>query len=118
MRIRREATAGSQFAAEVLQMLLIESSLQEGARIDTRRGVTLKVNDVSLLVRPSCTEEVIEADFVQRCGRGISRDVPTDATLFAVGSYHHRQRIPAHQTLNAPLDFTAAGINRLLVNLD
>src|SRR5438105_4942210 len=42
--------------------------------------------------------------------------MPADAALFTVGSHDHGERIPAHEALDASLDFAAAGIDRLLLD--
>ena len=63
-------------------------------------------------------EEMIEADFVQRRGRGIRRDVAADALLGLVGADDHRGRVPADEALDAALEVGAAGHERLLVGGD
>src|SRR5215470_9525492 len=76
----------------------------------------LEVNNVAFVILVTGPEEVIETNFVQGCSRSVSRDVPADATLQAVGPNYHGHSVPAHQTLDAPLNLCAAGKRRLLLN--
>ena len=61
---------------------------------------------------------MIEADLVKGCGRGVGGNVSADAMLLPVGSHDHGQGVPAHQTLDAPLDLRAAGERRFLLEAD
>ena len=76
--------------------------------------MSLEVNDVAVVAIALAAEEVIETDFVQRGGGGERGDVAADALLDLVGLDHHRQRVPAHEALDAALDLAAAGKRRLL----
>ena len=118
MRIRRQAAARLQLAAEVLELLLVEAAFEERARVDAGRGVALEIDDVAFVAVVAAAEEVVEADFVQRRGRGERRDVAADAVFDAVGAHDHRHRVPAHEALDAALDLAAAGIRHLLVGVD
>ena len=79
MRIRRQAAARLQFAAEILQLLFGDAAFEKSARINAGRGVSLEINQVAIAVSVRAAEEVIERHFVQRGRRGISRNVPADA---------------------------------------
>ena len=64
----------------------------------------------------SCAaEEMIEADFVERRGRGVGRDVAADALLGLVRAHDHRRGVPADEALDAALEVGAAGHERLIV---
>jgi len=105
VRVGREAAPGvAQFPAEVPELGLGETPLQECARVDAGGGVALEVDQVAArgIVLPP--EEVVEADLVQSGGRGVGGDVPPDAALFPVGPNHHGHGIPAEDALHAPLD--------------
>ena len=52
MRVRGEALAGHDLAAEVVQLLLAEAALEEGAGVDARRGVALEEDLVAQAPRP------------------------------------------------------------------
>ncbi len=108
MRVGRETAARLQLAPEVLELLGTESAFEECARVDARRGVPLEVDDVAVVVVALPLEEVVEPDFVERCGRRVRRDVAADALFDLVRLHHHRQRVPAHQALDASLDLAAA----------
>ena len=58
-------------------------------------------------------EEVIEAHLVERCGRRVRRDVPTDADAGALGAMHHDGRVPADEFADAALEGLIAGEPRL-----
>jgi hypothetical protein len=80
--------------------------------------VSLKVDDVSVVIDVPGAEKVIEADFEQRRRRGVSGDVAPDAALFAVGAHDHRQRVPPHKALDSPLDLAAPRVGRLPLDGD
>jgi hypothetical protein len=44
--------------------------------------------------------------------------VTADAVFNTIGAHDHGHRVPAHETLDAALDLTAAGIRHLLVGVD
>ena len=114
VRIRRQAAACFQFAAEILQLLLRHAAFEIGAGIDARRGVSLEVDDVAVAVFGAGAKKMIEGNFVERGGRGEGRNVAADAFLNLVGPHHHGQRVPAHQALDAAFHFLAARKGRLL----
>ena len=88
---------------------------EERARVDAGRGVALEVDDVAVVVVALAAEEVVEADLVERRGRGVGRDVAADALFGLVRAHHHGQRVPADEALDAALDLAAARERRLLV---
>jgi hypothetical protein len=114
VRVRRQAAAFLQLAAEVLQLLRRQPPLDERPRVDAGRGVALEVNDVAVVAVALALEEVVEADLVERRRRREGRDVAADAVFELVGLHHHCERVPAHQALDAALDLAAPGKRRLL----
>ena len=48
MRIGRQTAAGLQFAAEILQLLHRDAAFEKSARVDSRRGVSLEIDDVAI----------------------------------------------------------------------
>ncbi len=114
VRIRREALAAG-LAPVVVEMLLGEPALEEGARVDARRRVRLEVHEVAAL---AAAEEVVEADLEEVRRRRIARDVAAQLAARAVGAHHHRERVPAHQRREARLDVEVALVGRLLVEPD
>ena len=79
VRVRRQAAAGLQLAAEVLELLRREPAFEERARVHARRGVALEVDEVAALLVALALEEVVEAHLVERRRRGEGRDVAADA---------------------------------------
>ena len=114
MRIRREAAAGFQLAAEVLEMRLVDPPFEVRARVDAGRRVALEEDHVRV-AGVVAAEEMIEADFVERRGRGKRRDVAADAFRRLVRAHDHRRGVPADEALDAALDVGAARHERLLV---
>ena len=67
MRVTREpATAATDLAAEMIEVVCREAPLKEGARVHTRGGVALKVDVVAHAVGVLAPEEVVEPDLVER----------------------------------------------------
>ena len=118
MRVRGDAASRRQLLAEVVEALGVDAALQVGATVDAGRGVALEVDQVARVVLRAGAEEVVEADLVERRGRGIGRDVAADPVVDAVGLDDHRHRVPADEALDPPLDLAVAGIRRLLCDGD
>ncbi|MDZ7653192.1 MAG: hypothetical protein U5L03_11920 [Burkholderiaceae bacterium] len=117
MRVGREALAVD-LLAEVVQLLLADAALEEGARIDARRRVALDVEQVAAVVLAARVEEVVEADVVEGRRRGEARDVTAERGILAVGLDHHRHRVPAHEGAEPLLDLDVAGRALFLVGRD
>jgi hypothetical protein len=110
VRIRREALAAG-LAPIVVEVLLGEPPLEEGARVDARRRMRLEVDDVAAL---AAAEEMVEADLEEIRRRGVARDMPAQLRAHAVRAHHHREGVPAHQRRDARLDLEVALVGRLL----
>src|SRR5713101_5866203 len=91
---------------------------EERTGIDAGCSMALKINRVSLELIRACAEEVIESDFEQRRCRGIRGDVTADVVLHSIRAHHHREGVPANQTLDTSLEFLISGKWRLLVDCD
>ena len=117
MRVRGEALSGLHLATEVVELIGAQASLEEGARIHARCGVSL-VED--LVARPGilAPEEPVEADLVEARGAGVRGEVATDPGRLAVGAEHHRHGVPADQAPDPPLDRLVAREVRLLLRAD
>ena len=107
MRIRRQAAARRQLAAEIVELLFGEAPFEKRARVDAGRGMPLVIHDVAI-AGVAGPEEMIEPDLVQRGRRRKRRNVAADAGLVLVRPQHHRNRVPSHQALDAALDLLAA----------
>ena len=121
MRVRRQAAARPRFAAEVLEVRLVDAPFEVGARVDARRRMALEEDDVAVVGRlalAAAMEKMIEPDFVQRRGRREGRDVPADALFRLVRAHDHRRGIPADEALDAALEIGAAGHQGLFVGGD
>jgi alanine racemase len=71
MGIRRQATATG-LAPVVVELVLVDTPLQEGTRVDTGGRVRLEIDQVAVL---PTTEEMIEADIVEGGSRGETGNV-------------------------------------------
>ena len=114
MRIRRQPTAGLHLAPKILQLLFWNAAFKISARIDARRGVPLKINDVAVAGFSRRLKKMIKSDFVKRCRGREGRNVPANAFLNLVGADNHRHCIPPNQALDAAFHLLAAGERRLV----
>ncbi len=99
--------------AEHVQLRLGEAPLEEGARIDARRGVALDVDQVPAVVLRGRMPEMVEAHVVERGRGGEARDVAAELQVLPAGPQHHRHRVPAHDVAQPILDLHVAGDRRL-----
>ena len=83
---------------------LAEPALEKRARVDAGRRVALDVDEVAAEILRRRVEEVVEADVVERRGRGEAGDVAAELGALAVGLHHHRQRVPADDRADAVLE--------------
>src|ERR1017187_10158464 len=101
------------------KLLFVQASLEKSARVDTRCRVRLKIDQVAAvgtlpILCGSRTEEMVEANLEQVRRRGVAGNVAAELGMRAVGTHHHRQRIPAHDRGQALLDIEIAGKLRLV----
>src|SRR5262249_15935844 len=61
MRIRGKPGSAAQFVAKIYYLLLAQASFQEGAAVDSGRGMALKINKIAGLAGVSRVEKVVEA---------------------------------------------------------
>ena len=118
MRVRGEALAGHDLAAEVVELRFAQSTLEEGAGIDARRGMALVEDLVAHALGILAPEEVVEADLVEAGGRGEGGQVPADARRRHVGAQDHGRGVPAHHAPDAQLHLLVAGEGGLLLGAD
>ena len=103
---------------EAVQPVLVESSLEEGSRVDAGGRVTLDVDLVAAAGVVRATEEVVEADLVEGCARGVRRDVSAHANAGSLRAVDHDRRVPADVGPDASLHPLVAGEPRLLLRWD
>ena len=101
VRIRGQAAAGLDLLAEVVEVILGQPALEKSTGVDARRGVTLEEDLVAHSVGVLAAEEMVEADFVQRGGAGVRREVATDSGRPIVGAQDHRHGVPADHAPDA-----------------
>ena len=118
VRVGGQPRRVAQFVAEILEVLLGQAALQKGARVDARRGVALKIDQVARLIAVAGVEEVVEAHFQQGGQRGVGGDVAADAGVVLVLAHHHGHGVPADQALDAALHGAVAGIRDFVFGPD
>ena len=108
---------GERLAPEVVEVLLGQTTLEEGAGVDAGRRVALEED---LVARPlvAAAEEVVVADLVQAGGTGVGGEVPADALEPRVRPQHHGQRVPANEAPDLELHRLVAGEVGLLLRAD
>ena len=117
VRVARQAVTAD-LHAEMVEVVGREPALEERARVDARRGVSLEVHLVAGLAVVLAAEEVVEADLVERRARRERRQVTADARRSVVGPADHHRRVPADEGAYAPLDVLVAGEPGLLLGRD
>ena len=117
MRIGAEALA-LDLAPEVVELVLGEAPLEEGAGVDPGRRMALEEHLVAAAGIVLALEEVVEADLVQACRRGVRGEVAAEAGEPVVRPQHHRDGIPADQPADPPLHRLVTGEGRLLLGAD
>ena len=110
--------AAADLATEVVEVALVEATLEEGPGVDAGDGVALDVDLVAGHAVGLAPEEVVEADLVERRRRGEGGEVPADAVGPGVGVDDHDRRVPADEGADAALDVDVAGEPALLVGGD
>ena len=110
--------AGQDFLAEVVELVLGQPALEEGAGVDARRGVALEEDLVAHARGVLAAEEVVEADFVEAGRAGVGGEVATDARRAAVGAQDHRHGVPADHPPDAVLHLLVARELGLLLRRD
>ena len=101
--------------AEVVELVLGEAALDEGAGVDAGGAVALEVDEVPEAAVGLPPEEVVEAHLVERGRAGVGGEMAADAFAAIVGPAHHGRGVPADVGADAALDVFVAGEPRLLV---
>ncbi len=112
MRVGRQS-APAHFAAETVQLILAEPSLEVGACVDAGRRVPLEKHHIAKVLRARGPPEVIETDFVKRRRRRVARNVSAEFGADAICLNHHCHRVPAQIGLQSPLECAITRVFRL-----
>ena len=119
VRVRRQPAAGvRELLPEAVQLLLGEPALEERAGVHAGGGVPLVEDLVAAAGVVLAAEEVVEADLVERGGRGVGRDVAADLDAGALRPVHHDRGVPPGVGADALLDLLVAGEPRLGLGRD
>ena len=102
----------------MVELVLGQATFEEGPGIDPGGGVALVEDLVTGTPVVLAAEEVVEADLVERRGRGVRGEVSADPREPAVGAEDHRHRVPADDPADPQLDRLVAGEERLLLRAD
>ena len=116
MRIRRQSAALGQFLPEILEVALVQSPFEKGARVIARCGVALEEDHVGGTTGVAGVKEMVVTDLVKCRQRRIGGDVASKPAVLAIGVDHHRHRVPADVTLDADFRLPIARKPRLLFN--
>ena len=103
---------------EVQQALVIKPAFEVGARINTRRSMSLKVDKVARLVAVGGVEEMLVAHFQQGGQRGIGREMAADARILFILAMHHGHRVPADKGFQPLLELAVTGVGYFLMLRD
>ncbi len=116
-RFRQEVQPGADavlhLLAEAEQLLLVESALEDGTRVDAGGGVALDEDLVAATGVVLATEEVVEPDLVEARCRLVRRDVAADLEARPVRVGDHHRGVPADEGADPALDVLVAREPRL-----
>ena len=119
VRVGRQAAAGvAVLLAEAVELIGAEPALQEGAGVDPGGGMALDEHLVAAAGMRLASEEVVEADLVERRGRGVGRNVAAHADSRSLRAVHHDGRVPSDPRPVATFDVLVAGEPRLQLGRD
>ncbi len=119
VRIARQSRPlAAELPTEVVEVGLVEATLEERPGVDPWGGVALDVDVVAGQAVLLAPEEVVEAHLVEGGRGGEGGEVAPDALGPLVGPDHHRGRVPADEASDAPLEVLVAGEPRLLLGGD
>src|SRR5260370_36657607 len=113
MRVGGKPAALGEFLAEMLEVLFVQPAFQKSAGINSRRSVSLKINNVPGKIAMTRAKKIVERDLVQGCGGGKGGDMAAQSIVDGVGIDDHGHGVPADVALDANLGLPVAGIIRL-----
>src|SRR5665647_3103123 len=98
---------------EPVELGLRQPALEEGPGVDAGGRVALDVDLVAAAFVVTASEEVVEADLVERGSGGIGGDVPAHADAWPLCAVDHDRGVPADEGAVPTLDLLVAGEPRL-----
>src|SRR5690348_2762193 len=81
MRVGTESSPRLQLAAEVLQLLLRDASVQRNPRVHSRRCMALEIDDIAGAIFRLRAEEMVERNLIRRGGGREGGDMAANALL-------------------------------------
>ncbi len=119
VRVGRQPAAGvAVLLPEAVKLIRGQPALQEGAGVDARGRVALDEHLVAAAGMRLAAEEVVEADFVERRGGGVGRNVAAHADSRPLGAVHHDGSVPSDERPEPPLGVLVAGEPRFQLGGD
>src|ERR1039457_4178893 len=107
-----------EFLPEPVELVLGKPALEEGARVDAGRRVSLEEHLVAGFAVVLAAEEVVEAHLVQAGRAGVGGDVAAYAHAGAVRAGHHHGGVPPDVRPDPTLDVLVAREPRLVLGRD
>jgi len=103
------------FLAEMDELVLAQPPFEEGACVDARRTVALKIDEVAAVTVVGGAPEMHEAGVVKRRRRLEAGDVAAEFGRFLVGAQYDRRRVPADVAADGLLEPAVAGMRGLIL---
>ena len=113
VRVRRQ-TLTVNFLTEVVHLLFSQTTFQEGTCIDARRDVALEVHQIAAIFLVSCTEEVVEAHFVNGRRRLEGRHVATQFQVLLGCAQNGHDGVPADSRTDTAFQIQIARVFRFV----
>ncbi|MNS84290.1 hypothetical protein D3C72_1181080 [compost metagenome] len=117
MRVRRQAFTVN-FLTEVIHLVFGQAAFKEGTCVNARRDVALEVNQIAAVLLVACTEEVVEADFIEGRGRLEGSHVAAQVQIFLGSAQHGHYRVPADSAADTTLKIQVTRVSRFVFHRD
>ena len=115
VRIRGQ-TFTVNFLTEIVHLLFSQTTFQESTRIHARRDVALEVHQIAAILLVACAEEVVEAHFVEGCGRLEGSHVATQFEIFFRCAQNGHDRVPADRRTDTTFQIQITRVFRFIFN--
>ena len=118
MRVAGETAAVAELAPKIGQLSRRQAAFQKCSRVDTRRGVRLKMHLVPAVAFRAGPEQMVETYLHHGRSGKIGGDMPAYPGTRVISLQHHSHGIPADDVANPSLQLNVARIRRLLAQID